>query len=182
MSMDISEKVIRIKSQDIHPEGRHPEDILSNRCNNNFCHDGVQCACMAAFLQSLKYKNEKLQCDICFTFGDCVCKYSTSDWQKDQTLWWKGLPMDRHSHEYLDFVSEAYQSMFVWSKRFRDVLMQTEGKQLLYNSGNYDPYKTILTDEEFCKILTDLRERHKGRSLNYPRMWPNCYGVEEDYV
>lgn len=65
--------------------------------------------------------------------------------------------------------------------RFRNALMETEGKQLLYDSGRKDPYKTILTDQEFCKILTDLREHHKGESLNYPRMWPSSYGVDEDY-
>lgn len=89
--------------------------------------------------------------------------------------------MDRQSTEYLEFVIEAYQSMFLWCARFRDALMKTDGKHLLYDSGKKDPYKTILTDQEFCKILTDLRERHKGESLNYPRMWPNSYGVDEDY-
>ncbi|PWL60354.1 MAG: hypothetical protein DBY35_08580 [Bacteroidales bacterium] len=176
-----SNQLVVIKTTDICAKGRHLEDILSNFCNNDFCYDGVQCKCMAAFLQSLKYKDEKQQRDICFTFGDCVSKYSNADWQKDQIVWWKGLPMDRQSPEYLDFVNEAYQSMFLWCGRFRNALMETEGKQLLYDSGRKDPYKTILTDQEFCKILTDLREHHKGESLNYPRMWPSSYGVDEDY-
>lgn len=179
--LEHNEQFIVIKTTDVCAKGRHPEDILSNFCNNDFCHDGVQCACMAAFLQSLKYKDEELQRGICFTFGDYVSRYSTSDWQKDQTVWWKGQPMNRQSPEYLDFVREAYQSMFLWCGRFRYALMKTEGRQLVYNSGKEDPYKTILTDQEFCKILTDLRECHKGKSLDYPRLWPNSYGVDEDY-
>ena len=50
--------------------------------------------------------------------------------------------------------------MFLWSARFRDVLMSTERKKLLYNSGKTNAYMTILTDNEFCKVLTDLRERN----------------------
>lgn len=74
--------------------------------------------------------------------------------------------------------------MYLWSARFRNVLMSTEGKTLLYNSGSTNPYKTILTDEEFCKVLTDLRERNLEdyKKYRYPRRWPNCYGVEEDYI
>ncbi len=113
--MCVSEKVIRIKSQDICTKERHPEDIISNLC------------------------------------------------------------------EYVEFINEAYKAIFLWCGRFRDALMETVGKKLLYDSGKNKSNETTLTDTEFCKILTDLLERHKGKSLNYPRMWPNIYGVEEDY-
>lgn len=122
---------------------------MSNFCNNDFCHDDFQCKCMSAILQSLKYKNEKLQCDICFTFGDGVTQYSNADWQKDQTEWWKELPIDSQNPEYLDFVNEAYQSMFLWCARFRNALMETERKQLLYDNEKRT-LKTILTDLDFC--------------------------------
>lgn len=174
--------MIKIKSSDISTIGRHPEDILSNLCGNDFCIDDVQCGCMESVLQSLAFRDDYVQHKICRMKSMELNNVTNNcEWQKDQIVWWKGLPMDRQSPEYLDFISEAYQSMFLWCGRFRDALMGTVGKQLLYDSGKNDPNKTILTDHEFCKILTDLREFHKGKSLNYPRMWPNSYGVEEDY-
>lgn len=173
-----------IKSKDVHPQGRPPEDILSNLCHNDFCYDKVQCSSMESFLLSLKYQDEKLQHDICFTDSKYLSEYDTSDWQKDQILWWKGLPINRQSPEYLKFISDAYKEMYLWCGRFRDALMATLGKQLSCDSGRKDPYKAILTDEEFCKILTDLREEKKDdyKKYSYPRRWPNSYGVDEDYV
>lgn len=176
-----SAMIIEIKTEDVCAKGRHPEDILSNLCHNDFCFDGVQCSCMEAFLQSLKYTDEKRQRAICF-WGEDEEEHSTSDWQKSQSLWWKGRPINRQSRKYLRFIGKAYDAMFIWCNRFRTALMETEGKQLLCNSGKDDPHKAILTDQEFCKILTDLRESHKGQSLYYPRMWPNSFGVDEDYV
>lgn len=176
--------IIEIKVSDIDPVGRHPEDILSNLCKNTFCFDGVYCQCMEQFLQSLKYQDENIQIEICSsTFYD-IEGDDTSDWRMDQILWWKGHPINRHSPEYHDFIYNAYMEMYLWSARFRNVLMSTEGKTLLYNSGNTNPYKTILTDEEFCKVLTDLREKNMEdyKKYIYPRRWPNCYGVEEDYI
>lgn len=177
-------KFIEIKTSDIRPQGRHPEDILSNLCCNDFCFDDVQCGCMEGFLQSLKYRDEKRQRAVCLMGGMDARRQSISDWQKDQIVWWKGRAIHRQSSKYRQLVRDAFTAMYAWSARFRNVLMSTEGKELRYNSGKQDPYKTILTDQEFCKILTDLRvsKKMEYKSVRYPRLWPNSYGVEEDYI
>ena len=36
-------------------------------------------------------------------------------------------------------------------------LMQTRGITLIHSSGEENPYKTILTEQEFCTILTEIR-------------------------
>jgi len=61
--------------------------------------------------------------------------------------------------------------------------MSTEGKQLLFDSGIKDFNKKVLTDKEFCEIITYLRDTHmeEYKNCRYPRMWPNSYGVDEDY-
>lgn len=172
-----------IKSADIHTKGRPPEDILSNLCGNDFCFDDVQCGCMESFLRALNYRDMELQRKICFMTACESEKYVSSEWQKGQTLWWKGEPIDRHSPEYAALIRGAYTAMYLWCGRFRDALMRSGEKRLIYDTGNDDPTKTILTDQEFCEVLTEMREARKAEYGNgwYPRMWPNSYGVDEDY-
>jgi hypothetical protein len=37
-------------------------------------------------------------------------------------------------------------------------LMQTRGITLIHSSGEENPYKTILTEQEFCTILTEIHD------------------------
>lgn len=172
-----------IKSADIHTKGRPPEDILSNLCGNDFCFDDVQCGCMESFLRALNYRDMELQRKICFMKACESEKYVSSEWQKNQTLWWKVEPIDRHSPEYAALIRGAYKAMFMWCARFRDALMGSVGKRLVYDTGSSDSTKDILTDDEFCEVLTEIREANKAEygKVIYPRMWPNSYGVDEDY-
>lgn len=176
-----------IKSRDIHPEGRHPEDILSRLCNNDFCYDKVQCGCMEAFLQSLRYRDEEIQRKVCVMsaseLGYQLEWYPAPDWRHSQTLWWKGKPIKRDSREYRTLIYRAHSEMFRWSYRFRSVLMQTLDKKLVCNSGDDDPRTCLLTDKEYCTILTRLRANRRHTPWQHiPRLWPNSYGVEEDYI
>lgn len=41
--------------------------------------------------------------------------------------------------------------------------MQTRGITLTHSSGETNPYKTILTAQEFCQILTELRDNYDKR-------------------
>ena len=182
--MDTAANHIDIKTGDINPVGRHPEDILSNKCHNDFCIDHIQCGSMEWFLQSLKYQDTCLQRKICAWGEADVLETLSSDWQDSQTVWWKGRAVKVGSKRYRRLIRKAYEAMYLWSARFRDVLMSTEGKELRYDSGCDDPCTTLLTDKEFCKILTDLRRANQRayQTVLYPRMWPNSYGVEEDYI
>lgn len=176
-------KVINIKTADICPRERLPEDVLSNLCNNNFRIDDVDCRCMESFLQSLKHKDEKEQREVCFMDGIRAQQCSTSDWQKDQIVWWKGRAINRQSSEYRRLVRRAYSTMYEWSSRFRNVLMTTGRKKIKYDNGKHDSHTTLLTDKEFCRFLTRLRasKRLEYKLVIYPRQWPNCIGIDEDY-
>lgn len=178
---------IAIKVNDIRPEGRHPEDILSRLCNNGFCFQRVQCGCMEAFLLSLRHQDTEIQRKVCVMdssdLGYKLKWYPAPNWRENQTLWWKGKPIKRYSSDYRQLIEEAFSEMYLWSARFRFVLMQTENKKLTCNSGNNDPSKCLLTDREFCEILTCLRANRRNTNWKHlPRLWPNSYGVEEDYI
>ena len=117
---------------------------------------------MEGFLQSLKYKDIEEQRYICRLSGKEAKRMTTADWQEDQTVWWKGQTIDRQSDSFLTLVKAAYKAMFEQNESFRTALMSTRGKALYHSQGEQDPHKTILTEQEFCGILTDLRDNEKN--------------------
>ena len=144
---------------DIRSNGLYPSNVLSNLCSNAFVFDGVECGSMEGFLQSLKYKDVERQRQICAMKGGEAKKYSTTAWQKDQILWWKGQAINRQElYEYSEFLKSAYQTLFEQNERFRKALLQTRGMELTHKGGNGDCEKTVLTFWEFTMLLTDLRD------------------------
>lgn len=151
---------------DIRSNGLYPSNVLSNLCNNAFVFEGVECGSMEGFLQSLKCKDEERQRQICAMKGGEAKKHSTTAWQKDQILWWKGQAINRQDiGEYQEFLEKAYQAMFEQNERFRKALLQTRGMELTHESGNGDCEKTILTCWEFTMLLTELRDSYANLYL-----------------
>ena len=58
--------------------------------------------------------------------------------------------------------------MFDQNERFRAALMASRGRRLYHSQGNTDPFKTILTEQEFCTILTEIREAYDVRDKQLP--------------
>lgn len=154
---------------DIRSDGLYPSNVLSNLCSNGFRFEGMVCGSMEGFLQSLKYKDKDKQRQICSMKGGNARKRSVTSWQTDQIVWWKGYAIDRQGEEFQQLVRRAYQAMFDQSQRFRDALMQTRGMTLIHSIGEVNSYKTILTSQEFCSILTDIRETYDKRDKNLPK-------------
>ena len=149
---------------DIWSKSEYPADVLSNLCSNGFRFDGMICGSMEGFLQSLKQKDKDKQRQICSMKGKNAKKMTTTGWQTDQVVWWKGNPIDRQSQDFFNFVSAAYMAMFEQNERFRTALMSTRGKTLYHSRGEQNPYKTIQTEPELCQILTSLRDDYDKRN------------------
>jgi len=141
----------------------NPGKVLSNLCSNGFRFDGMVCGSMEGFLQSLKQKDKDKQRQICQMKGKNAKKMTSTGWQTDQIIWWKGNPIDRQSADYYSFVSAAYLTMFEQNERFRTTLMSTRGMRLFHSRGEQNPFKTILTEQELCQILTNLRDNYDKR-------------------
>jgi hypothetical protein len=154
---------------DIRSNGEYPSNVLSNLCSNGFRFDGVVCGSMEGFLQSLKHKEKDKQLQLCSMKGGNARKRSVTSWQTAQIVWWKGVAIDRQSEEYQKLLRRAYQAMFDQSERFRAALMQTRGITLTHSSGETNPYKTILTAQEFCQILTEMRDNYDKRDKGVER-------------
>ena len=161
--LKIKWQVFRGKAIDIWSKNPYTSNVLSNLCSNGFRFDGMICGSMEGFLQSLKQKDINKQRQICSMKGKNAKKMTTNAWQCDQIVWWKGNAIDRQSEDFITLVRAAYQCMFEQSERFRTALMATRGMILYHTKGESNPYKTILTEQEFCRILTELRENHDHR-------------------
>lgn len=155
--------VRRGKAIDIWSHSDYPAQVLSNLCSNPFTFDGVLCGSMEGFLQSLKQQDRDKQRQTCAKKGRNAKRASSTHWQTDQIVWWKGVAIDRQSDEFQQLIRHAYHAMFDQSERFRAALMATRGMRLYHTRGKRDPFKTILTEQEFCRILTDLRDKYDER-------------------
>lgn len=132
--------------------------ILSNFTENHFVFDGVECASMEGFLQSLKHSEPEVQERICSLVGKYAKRKSVHGWKETQTIHWKGHPINRHSNDFQSLVRKTYRAMADQCPLFRDTLLSTGSKLLYHSMGNPDATKTILTEKEFCTILTELRK------------------------
>jgi len=77
----------------------YPASALSNFTPHPFELDGVSCASMEGFLQSLKFSNPDVQREVCKLTGLATKfrgKKRNKAWKRIQTLWWQGKAFDRH--------------------------------------------------------------------------------------
>lgn len=145
----------------VHSKGIWPEDELSNFYPHNFVFDGVQCASMEGFLQSLKYKDTDKQLDICALTGKDAKDRGCGNWIFNQDLYWKGKHYNRHGIDYLRLIRNAYDAMYEQCETFREALKKTGSKRIYHSIGKTDPHETVLTEEEFCDMLNLMRDKLK---------------------
>lgn len=139
----------------------YPSSSLSNFSPHPFEIDGVKCASMEGFLQSLKFKNPEMQEYVCTLVGrKAKFKGKKKKWWKTQTLWWKGNEIDRHGQAYQDLLDRAYLALSKNSK-FKRALLATRNSSLTHSIGKSDASHTILTKKEFCSRLKKIRSTLK---------------------
>ncbi len=132
--------------------------LLSNFTENHFVFNGMECASMEGFIQSLKHADTEVQERICSLVGKYAKRKSIHGWKETQTIHWKGHPIDRHSKDFQSLVRKAYRTMADQCSLFKNALLSTGRKRLYHSMGNPDATKTILTEKEFCSILSELRK------------------------
>lgn len=156
-------KVVNKMTIDIKSKGDYPANVLSNFYPNSFVFDGVECASMEGFLQSLKTKNVPLQQRVCGCSGKEAKfffrhKFQNIKWKLTGKLYWKGKAIGRFSDEYQRLLDSAYDAMY-GNEIFREALLNTNGADLTHEIGKNDMRKTILTVYEFVSRLERCRSR-----------------------
>lgn len=138
-----------------------PANALSNFSPRRFIFDGIECNSMEGLLQAFKFDKEHIQVEVCKLVGRAAKmrgKSRNKNWQRLQTLWWKGKVYPRKSKEYGDLLMRAYRAMYDQSESFRKALKATGEAVLTHSIGHNDESKTVLTEREFCYHLNLLRK------------------------
>lgn len=152
---------------DIHSKGKYsPDDDtkkiaieLSNFTEHHFTLDGVECASMEGFLQSLKYPCPKKQREICRLTGKTAKEAGDGKilWKLLHEAFWQGKRYDRLSPEFRELIFRAYSAMYAQNAPLREALEASRGARLCHSIGEPNPKKTILTEREFICMLYRLR-------------------------
>ena len=143
----------------------YPSNSLSNFSPHPFVIDDIKCNSMEGFLQSLKFKSPEMQEHVCTLVGfGAKTKGRDKKWWKTQTLWWRGMEIDRHSEEYQQLLNRAYNALYD-NTGFKKALVASGKSVLKHSIGKSNPQKTILTVKEFCSRLTYLRDFGKLNNI-----------------
>jgi len=123
----------------------------------------IHFASMEAFLRGLCWSGSQkvLEEEIAPLYGVNAVnvKHVLPDWKENQTLFWDGSYIKRESSDYAAYVKEAYHALFQTSSLFRMALEKTKGKILIHSIGKKAPRETLLTEKEFIRYLSMLRDR-----------------------
>ena len=137
----------------------YPHSKLSNFAPNPFKIDGVRCASMEGFLQSLKFDKEHIEEEVCKMVGKQAKfrgKKRNKAWKSRQTLWWRGIAYKRDSDEYQELLDRAYKA-FSKNRKFMKALKSTMKSSLKHSIGSSKIKDTVITEREFCSRLEKLR-------------------------
>ena len=155
---------------DIRSKAPFPAGALSNFAAHKFTIDGITCASMEGFLQSLKIEDVAEQQRVCALVGESAQKAGRHyDWATSGTLWWRGAPIDRLSDAYQALLDRAYEALFAQSDMFRAALAATGDRRIAHTIGKSDPCDTILTTEEYCTRLEQLRAHGRCAATRFDR-------------
>lgn len=145
----------------------YPSSSLSNFSPHPFVFDGVECASMEGFLQSLKYDNVEMQKHVCTLVGKkAKFKGKKKAWYRKQELYWNGKTYPRASQEYQDLLDRAFTELTTQNSGFRRALLASGDAVFTHSIGKKDSSKTILTIREFCSRLTKMRELSQKIEIN----------------
>ena len=135
----------------------YPASSLSNFAPHEFIIDGVKCASMEGFLQSLKFQNPDMQRYVCSLVGKAAkFKGKNKKWQKTGNLYWQGEIIPRSSKRYQELLDNAYDALSK-NKSFRKTLLATGCAKLTHSMGKNKISETVLTKTEFVSRLTKIR-------------------------
>ena len=141
-----------------------PAAALSNFAPHPFVIDGVACASMEGFLQSLKFKEPEMQKEVCKLVGKAAkFKGKKKKWWREQTLHWQGQKLKRDSQEYQDLLDKAFLALSE-NTSFQKALLATGDATLTHSIGKNKQSETVLTKQEFCSRLMKIRKELKNEA------------------
>ena len=121
---------------------------------------------MEGLVQGLKFKSVEMQIHTCSLVGRAAKAHGrTKNWYETQTLWWAGESIKRDSQEYQDLLDEAYNAMFDQNAKARKALLASGDAVLKHSIGRRKKNETVLTIQEFCSRLMEIRDRIRAEEF-----------------
>lgn len=137
----------------------YPSAALSNFAPHSFTIDGIECASMEGFLQSLKFSSPEMQIEVCKLVGKAAkFKGKKKKWFRTQTLYWRGEAIPRDSERYQELLDKAYAELGK-NEGFKKALLATGDATLTHSMGKKKTNETVLTTQEFTSRLYKLRSQ-----------------------
>lgn len=136
--------------------------VLSNLFPHAFVIDGVKCASMESFIQSLREEKVEVQKTICSDYSGMMAhkmKLCLRDWRPSGIVFWQGKPINRFSNEYTELMTRAYDCLFEQSILFKEILFRKRHFHLIHSMGCDDIHETLLTEKEYRFQLNRLITR-----------------------
>ena len=156
----IEEHLWQDSTIDISSRASGPAGRLSNYTERCFVLDGIQCRSIEGVLQSLKTADLAEQQRICLLSGGWATKAGREyDWKADQTLFWRGIPYERHSKDYNCLLTHIFYSVFDQDPEFRADLATLKDQKIDHRMGLSNPSETVLTRFEFIQQLKRLMKK-----------------------
>lgn len=141
-----------------------PSASLSNFAPHTFVIDGIECASMEGFLQSLKFSSPDMQREVCKLVGKAAkFKGKKKKWFRTQMLYWQGKEIPRNSDEYQRLLDRAFNELGK-NEGFRKALIATGNATLTHSIGKRKTNETVLTVQEFTSRLYRLRDEMTSKS------------------
>lgn len=144
---------------DIFAGGSYPSGELSNFNKRPFRLFGCDVMSMEGFLQGLRYKDPRKQKEIFSMHGIDAKRAGKKEKIINNIVYFQGRMIHRMSEQYYRLVKLAYFTMARNNPDFCKALIATGNRELDHSVGKSEPTETILTVQEFCGILYEIRGR-----------------------
>lgn len=150
---------------DIHFKGENLEKRLSNLYPYQFEFDGITYASMEAFFGSLRTPDFIEKQKLYSTHG-MVSWYKGHrfSWYEKQEVYYKDKAISRHSPEYEDLITNAFDALFT-NEDFKQALKESGELKLTHKIGKTAKDKTLLARKEFIGHLNRLRTKLNERKF-----------------
>lgn len=150
----MNEKIIEIKYRGVGLQKK-----LSNLYPHTFQLEGVSYSSMEAFFACLRTDDESLKPNFRNKFGYIAWKLGHQfDWTEKQVVYYNGVEIDRHSEDYTNLITSAFDALFE-NPDFKEALTKSQSKTLKHSMGKSSKSKSLLTRSEFIDQLNRLRKK-----------------------
>lgn len=153
-------RLSEVNTIDISFKSKGIAKALSNLCPYPFEFDGVKCASMESFIQSLRVKDVNMQIDVCSKSGPFCYSIRDllGDWRETKSVYWQGKPIFRESNQYFMLLTKAYEALLEASPIFYNALKQVKENEwkIIHSIGCTNSSETLLTPNEYMTILNHL--------------------------